>query len=283
MALLLALLEAGARVFACHVHHGIRGEEADADEALCAALCAEQGVPYESFRVDVPALATACGESLETVARRERRRLLGEHARRCGCPAVALAHHADDQAETVLFHLARGAAGLRAMQPVSHSGGIVWLRPLLLCRRQEITAWLQELHRPWRDDATNAVPDVTRNALRLEVLPALCRAMGRDVAPILNRSAALQLEQTVALQTALDSLPLLDPQGRLYLPFLEDKPLAFRKSVVYYYLRRCGVPDLTEKHVLAVCAILPPDAPTSSCNLPGGRRARRAHKRLMVS
>lgn len=281
VALLLLLQAAGAQVYAMHVHHGIRGVEADVDAAFCRELCARHEVPLAVAHVDVPALAQACGESLETVARRERRRLLAEHAASLG-GVVALAHHADDQAETVLFHLARGAAGLRSMQPVSHMGGVTWIRPLLNCRREQITAWLQSLGQPWREDATNAVPDVTRNALRLQVLPALSAAMGRDVAPILNRSARLQGEVAEALQTALEALPLLDPQGRLYLPFLDGKPLAFRKAVLHYYLHRCGVPDISEKIILAVCDILPADAPAATCNLPGLFRAHRSHKRLSI-
>lgn len=283
VALLRLLLAGGIRVYACHVHHGIRGAEADADAAFCRALCAEFAVPYAEYAVDVPALAARCGESTETVARRERRRLLAEHAHRCACTDIALAHHADDQAETILFHLARGSAGLRPMQPVSTAAGLRWLRPLLGCRRVQITAWLRALHQPWRDDATNAVPDVTRNALRLQVLPALQQAMGRDVVPVLNRSARLQSETALALQTALDALPLCDPQGRLYLPFLLDKPLAFRKAVVHTYLRRAGISDITEKLVLEVCAILPAGAPTSRCNLPGGRQAHRKEKRLIIT
>lgn len=283
VALLRLLLERpGLRLCACHVHHGIRGEAADADAAFCADLCARYAVPYEQLHIDVPALAAARGESLETAARHERRRLLADFARRHGCHAVALAHHADDQAETALFHLARGSAGLRGIQAVSHQEGLVWLRPLLSCRRAEITAWLRGLGQPWREDATNAVPDVTRNALRHKVLPELNRAMGRDTTPIICRSARLQGEQAEALHTALAELPLLDPQGRLYLPFLANKPAAFCKAAVHYYLKLQGVSDITEEHVLAVCALLRPDAPASMHNLPGGLRARRAHKRLCI-
>lgn len=282
VALLRLLAEQGRRVYACHVHHGIRGEAAEEDAVFCAELCASLGVPCELFRVDIPALAAACGESLETVARRERRRLLAEYARRVHCRAIALAHHADDQAETVLFHLARGSAGLRGMQAVSEADGLLWLRPLLSCRRSEITAWLQQIHQNWRDDATNAVPDVTRNALRLHVLPALQQAMGRDVTLILTRSARLQSECASALQVALEALPLTDPQGRLFLPFLAGKPEAFRKAVVHFYLRREGVRELSEQTVLGVCSLLEPGAAASVYNLPGGLRARRAHKRLFI-
>lgn len=282
VALLRLLVQLGAQVAACHVHHGIRGAAADDDAAFCAELCEKLGVPYEQLRVDVPALAAARGESTETVARHERRRLLVDFARRHSCSAVALAHHADDQAETVLFHLARGSAGLRAMRPVSHQGGMVWLRPLLDCRRSEITAWLEKLGQPWQDDATNAVPDVTRNILRLETLPTLNRALGRDVTPVICRSARLQNEAADALQAALRELPLLDPQGRLYLPFLQGKSMALRKAVVHDYLVRSGVGGITEEHVLAVCALMEPHAEHTMHTLPGSLRARRAHKRIFI-
>lgn len=282
VALLRLLLMRGVRVCACHVHHGIRGASADADAAFCRELCMAHAVPYEELHTDVPGLAALRGESLETTARHERRRLLLACARKMSCGAIALAHHADDQAETVLFHLARGSAGLRGMQPVSHEAGMLWVRPLLSCRRAEITAWLTELDQPWRDDPTNAVPDVTRNRLRLEALPALEHAMGRDVVPILNRSARLQGETAEALQTALDALPLTDPQGRLYLPFLSDKPSAFCRAVVHHYLRRCGVPGITARHVAEICAMLEPDAPAAACNLPSHFRARRKEKRLII-
>lgn len=276
------LLCEGVRVCACHVHHGIRGAEADADAAFCENLCREHGVEYELCRVDVPTLAAACGESLETVARRERRRLLVEFAGRHNCRAIALAHHEDDQAETILFHLSRGGAGLRCMRAVSEQEGVIWLRPLLSARRHEITAWLESINQTWREDATNGEPDVTRNALRLEVIPALCRAMKRDVSPIICRSASLYAESVEAMQEMLPELPVFDPQGRLYLPYLMKKGAAFRKVVVHHYLRMFNVPGITEKHVLAVCALFDSDSTVCVHNLPGGLRARRAHKRLWV-
>lgn len=282
VALLRLLVQRGCRVYACHVHHGIRGAAADADAAFCRALCERLGVPYEESRVDVPALAAQSGESPETAARTARRAALADAARRRNCRAVALAHHADDQAETVLFRLARGAAGLRGMLPVHEAQGICWVRPLLHTRHAELTAWLEALGQDWVEDATNAEPAAARNRLRLEVIPALNRAMGRDVAPIINRSAAQQAELQTALDCALAVLPLTDPQGRLYLPFLEDKPAAFRKAVLHRYLQQAGVPNISEALVSAVAAILPPDAPAARLMLPGGMLAQRKEKRLMI-
>ena len=282
VALLLALHRYGCSLRACHVHHGIRGAAADEDAAFCQSLCARLQIPFEEHRVCVPQLAAQSGESLETAARRARHEILAACADRCAGHTVALAHHADDQAETVLFRLERGSAGLRGMLPVRQDGTTTWLRPLLGANRAQITAWLQAQGQDWREDATNAVPDAARNRIRLEVLPALARALGRDVAPVLNRSARLQQETLAALDAALSGMPLTDPQGRLYLPAVEKLPDPLRKAAVARYLRAACVPDLTEDHVLAVLAILPADAPSARVNLPGGFTACRRERRLLI-
>lgn len=283
VALLLLLLEHGVTVSACHVHHGIRGAAADADAQFCRELCSVHRVPFEVYRVDVPVLAAQRGESLEATARRERRRILAAHARHVGYSAVALAHHAEDQAETVLFNLARGSAGLRGMLPKRVDEGITWLRPMLHIRREEISAFLRSRGQSWCEDTTNADPTAAaRNAIRLRVLPALQAALGRDIVPSLLRGARLQGEVQDALDAALGALPLFDPQGRLYLPILADKPAAFCKAAVHFFLKRGGVPDISETCVCAVCEILSPQTPTHTCNLPGGFRAHRAHKRLSL-
>lgn len=280
VALLLALAEQGADVRACHVHHGIRGEEADTDAAFCRTLCAEKGIPFELHHIDAPRLAQEQGCSLETAARHARREIMAEAAARAGGRIVALAHHEDDQAETVLFRLARGSAGLRGMQAVHEAQGIIWIRPLLCLSRAEITTRLEELGYDWRDDATNAIPDVARNKIRLQVMPALENAMGRRIAPILNRSARLQDETHQALDEALAAMPLTDPQGRLFLPALDGKSAAFRKAVIHRYLTRAHISHISEEMIRDICSILDADARTARINLPGKLQACRKCKRL---
>lgn len=281
VALLHLLQQKGYELYAVHVHHGIRGAEADGDADFCRELCARLGISYEEHRIDAPALAAESGQSLETAARLARRAILKDAATRHGA-AIALAHHADDQAETVLFRLARGAAGPRGMEPIVHAEGCIWLRPLLSLTRAQLTEWLTERGLSWRDDSTNAVADVTRNRLRLEVIPALNQAMGRDVVPILNRSARLQSETLLALDFALAALPTEDPQGRLYLPFVLEQPLPLRKAILRRYLLRHEVPEVDEAMVLALDAMLPADAPTARRSLPGGFTAIRRQKRFYL-
>lgn len=282
VALLHLLRQQGCCVQACHVHHGIRGEAADADAAFCRALCERLGVGYTQHNIDVPALAASSKMSLELVARMARQDLLKQTARAHHTHTIALAHHANDQAETVLFRLARGAAGHRGMREVQEFDDFLWIRPLLQTTRSEITQWLQEHGETWVEDATNSVPDVTRNRLRLEVLPALNHAMGRDVTPILNRSARLQDETLTALDEALGALSLTDPQGRLYLPALDGHSEAFCKAALHRYLKLANIPDLTEQHIVDVLSILDANAAGHSVNLCGGYQARRQHKRLCI-
>lgn len=285
VALLLLLEQQGCPVHACHVHHGIRGAEADADAAFCRQLCQQRRIPFHCAYVDVPALAKESGQSLETAARLARRRVLADAARRAGGRAVALAHHADDQAETVLFRLARGAAGARGMRAVHEAEGILWLRPLLSCTRAQLTLWLEGQGQGWKEDSTNAVPDVARNRIRLEVLPALDKALGRRVAPILNRSARLQEETNDALDAALQLLEssYTDPQGRLYLPFIKQQSPTLRKAIIHRYLSLHRVPGITEATIGQLDGILMSTSPPSRLNLPGGSQAVRAHRRLFLS
>ncbi len=284
VALLSLLAEQGCTLFACHVHHGLRGDAADADARFCAELCQTLGVPLHTVHANVPALAAASGDSLELAARRARYEVLVHERERVGAAAVALAHHADDQAETALFRMARGAAGPLAMRPVSqHAGGFpgIWLRPLLHLRRCDLTAWLAARGLKWCEDATNNDPTCcTRNALRHEVLPQLSRAMGRDVVPILARSARVQADAAEALQEALSLLPLTDPQGRLFLPALEGRSRAFVRAVLHRFLCDAGVPGIDEALLLRVEAILPPTAPCARLSLPGNWQALRRHRRL---
>lgn len=281
VALLCMLVACGCAVRACHVHHGIRAEDADEDAAFCRQLCHSLGVELSMEFVDIPRLAQERGESLETAARLERRRILQQAAAPDGA-CVALAHHADDQAETILFRLARGGAGLRGMRPVHSAEGTVWLRPLLGYGRLQITEYLQHLGQMWRDDATNAVPDVTRNRLRLEVLPVFKAAMGREIVPIINRSARLHAETLDALEVALSHIRLTDPQGRLYLPGLLEQPLPYRKAVIRHYLVQCGVPGISERMIVQIDEMLPASSPLCRLDLPGGFRAVRRQKRLII-
>ncbi|HUK12750.1 MAG TPA: tRNA lysidine(34) synthetase TilS [Thermoanaerobaculaceae bacterium] len=158
----------GCRAFAAHVHHHARGADADADAASCAELCAGLGVP---FAVEHLAPGRPRGASREAWWRGERYRVLEEARRRLDCAAVATAHTRDDQAETVLLKLLRGA-GPRGVAGIRRRAGSV-IRPLLDVTRAELRAYLVGRDTPWREDATNADPAAPRAWVRSELLPRL--------------------------------------------------------------------------------------------------------------
>lgn len=170
---LLALLRewSGCALVACHFEHGIRGEASLADADFCRDLCAKWSVEYHQGGGDVPAAAKRRGVGLETAARELRYQYLRETRLAVGADYIALAHHLDDQAETVLMHLCRGAGsdGLSGMRPVS--GDL--FRPLLRVPKAALVRYLQSRGIAWREDDSNRIADTPRNRLRLEILPAL--------------------------------------------------------------------------------------------------------------
>ncbi len=177
-----------ANVAAAHYNHGMRGAAADADERFCQRLCSERGVPLITGRGDVPAIARARGVSLETAARETRYAFLEQARREANASCIAVAHHRDDQAETVLLHLLRGAGanGLSGMRP--RNGFIV--RPFLAVSRADILAYLAAHDAPYCTDETNALPVAERNRVRAELLPLL-RSFNPEAAAALCRSAEL--------------------------------------------------------------------------------------------
>ena len=163
---------------AVHVHHGIRGEEADRDEAFVEELCQRRGVPLTRAHLDVPSLAKERGVSLEAAGRLLRREVLEREARSFpGRTRICLAHHLDDQAETVLFHLCRGS-GLRGMAGMRAVNG-EYVRPVLCLHKEELLMYLASIGEGYVTDSTNASCDYTRNRIRHQVVPAL----ERDVHP----------------------------------------------------------------------------------------------------
>lgn len=185
VALLRALAERSAELglvlHVAHLHHGLRGEEADADRDFCRELAEELGLAFHESRVDTALQArpdTAAGKAGETVeeaARRLRYAWFRQLMRSGVVDAVATAHTRDDQAETVLAKFLRGAwtEGLSGIHPVVRFDEGRVLRPFLNTSRAEIEAYLRGLGQGWREDSTNRHLTYTRNRIRHELLPLL--------------------------------------------------------------------------------------------------------------
>lgn len=167
--------EMGFEVFGIHIHHGIRGEEAERDLELVKNLCAQKGIELSVYRYEVPALAREWKVGLEEAGRRVRMEAFQKEAERLEeegrSVRIALAHHQDDLAETVLHHLARGSGirGLGSMRPVAENR----IRPFLCLRRREIEQYLKEQHLSFATDSTNLEDAYTRNRIRHQLLPLL--------------------------------------------------------------------------------------------------------------
>jgi tRNA(Ile)-lysidine synthase len=185
VALLRALAERsrelGLVLHAAHLHHGLRGEEADADLAFARSLAADLGLPFHEAQVDTEAEAKANAasakpaETIEEAARRLRYGWFRQLMASGEVEAVATAHTRDDQAETVLAKFLRGAwtEGLSGIHPVVEFPEGRILRPLLSTTRAEVEAYLAALGQNWREDSSNRHLTFTRNRIRHELLPLL--------------------------------------------------------------------------------------------------------------
>lgn len=169
--------EGGFSVTAAHVNHGFRPGEAEAEAETVRAFAASLGVPFRMAEVDAPGFAAARGMNAQAAARELRYRFLHETAVGCGARAIALGHHLDDQAETVLMHLLSGASltGLAGMPVVQRVDGIDRIRPLLGVRKRDIVAYAKAQGIPWHEDSSNASKAYLRNRIRMEVMPVLLR------------------------------------------------------------------------------------------------------------
>jgi tRNA(Ile)-lysidine synthase len=165
----------GLVLHVAHLHHGLRGAEADGDRESVRALAAELGLPFHEARVDIGAESEKSGESIEEAARRVRYSWFRELLLKVPLDAIATAHTRDDQAETVCAKFLRGAwtEGLGGIHPVVEFPEGRILRPLLGATRAEVEAYLKALGQSWREDASNRDPAFTRNRIRHELLPVL--------------------------------------------------------------------------------------------------------------
>ncbi len=208
--------EIGLVLSVAHVHHGIRGAAADEDAHFVADLAAQLQLPFLLHQTATPARARDHAETLEEAARHDRYAWFRELLAQGKASAVATAHTLDDQAETVLHRLLRGAwtEGLGAIHPVIACPGGSIVRPFLETRHAEIRDWLQSIQQPWREDASNDDRSFTRNRIRHELLPQLARYNPR-IEEQLARMATLARDEEAWWEDELRKmLPSLILPGR---------------------------------------------------------------------
>lgn len=242
-----------AGVFAAHFNHGIRGAEADADESFCIGLCVRIGVELFRAGADVPQHAKDSGMTLEQAARDARYRFLKAVKAETGAAAIAVAHHMDDQAETVLLHLLRGSAlrGLGGMQ--MHSGDII--RPLLGVRRAEIEAFLAQAGQPYCTDSSNFEEDAMRNRIRRRLLPELASYNPAVVQTLCRMADSLRTDEALLADMADKALETAKtPSGWVRNP-LADAPASVGMRAARAMLETVDY-DLTQADIRRVHALL---------------------------
>lgn len=287
VALLHLLVGAGfGKLVVCHLDHGLRGRESAEDGRFVRRLAATLGFECEVGRADVSQLMAGRGESMETAARHARHEFFAECTRKFRCKRIVLAHHADDQAETVLWNLLRGSHGLRGMrreQVLTTESGVTLAiyRPLLEARRTELVDWLISQKKRWREDASNAEPVAVRNRLRNEALPLLSEISGRDPALAFSRGAGDMQELDELVTWVLDRAKVLDPQGRLHLGALRELPVVLQRMAIRRFLTGNGIRS-PDRMLMERCVGLLDVGNPASVNLPGGGRLRRREGRLWL-
>jgi tRNA(Ile)-lysidine synthase len=286
VALLHLLRDAGCgKLVVCHLNHQLRGRESDKDENFVRKLSARLSLPFIANRVDVAAFARSEGLSIETAARNARHRFFSACAKSERCPRIILAHHAEDQAETLLWNLLRGSHGLKGMraeQELMIDGrSIVLYRPLLEIRRELLRGYLHEHSITWREDASNIEPFAVRNRLRHEALPLLADIARRDVVPILNRQIDAQVDLDELHDWIVATCRAFDPQGRIHVAALRKFPPAVQALVFRRYLVGQGVQEIS-REFLQRCLVLLVDVKFFAVNLPGDLQLRRRAGRIFL-
>lgn len=247
-----------------HLEHGLREAASWGDAMFVQRLAAQLGWPVRIERRDIQSVLARQGGSVQDVCRQERHAFLQQTAQDCNAQAILVAHHAGDQAETVLLHLVRGAglAGIAGMAACEMArGDTAYVRPLLRENRSAILAYLRERSIGFRVDATNATTDYARNRLRLEIMPLLASVNPRVEAALGRSAELLQAEEhylNQVTEAAWQQSNFEQNSLGLDVSQLASKPLAIQRRLLRLLWQELsgGPQDLTFAHVESALALL---------------------------
>jgi tRNA(Ile)-lysidine synthase len=283
------------RLLAVHVNHGLRGAQAQRDEAFVVSLCTRWGVPCKVYAPDVRGAAAGRKWSVEEAGRKLRQECFLLAAREFGAQAVLLAHHRDDQAETVLFNFLRGTGlrGLGGMLPVRvfpHPGapaGLKLIRPLLEVAKADLTAYCRSQHLTWRHDQSNEDTNFSRNRIRRRLIPWLEKNFNPALRLVLARAAESAARDEAWLeelsQRALRACAPASTTARITLARSRLAALAepLRRRVLSQVWDQLGIPHKSQAHLANLERALE-QAGTYTGHLPGKWRVRQGAKYLEI-
>ncbi len=275
-------------LIAAHLNHRLRGVESDTDEDFCREVASRYKIPFETQRIDIKGMASDLRLNLEDAGRRARIEFLDEINRKYQGAAVVLAHHADDQAETVLMRLLRGS-GMTGLSGMTHRNARGYVRPLLDISRSEIEQYLHRRGLKWREDASNSDTVYLRNRIRHQLLPLLeeynpaIRSCLAATASVLGGDEVLLREMTEQVYSELfrmerGSCVCSVAQLGLLNPALQRRVLrlAFKQLAE-------SLEGVSQRHVDAIGDLLASARPNSRLVLPCSVTAVREYDRFALT
>lgn len=233
-----------------HIHHGIRGDEADRDLDFCRNFCETNGIEFISYKADVPSEAEKTGESIEECARRIRYSCFKDS----GCDKVATAHNLNDNMETFIFNLSRGASlsGLCGIPYVRD----IYIRPLLDCTRSEIEEYLRNNNLEYVTDSTNLCDDYTRNKIRHNIIPQLFFLNPSFDSAFLKCSQSLNLSRDYIMQNAKKIVEEARCDGYYDCTLFDNCHNALKSQVVFLILNENNAKNINREHINSVIGII---------------------------
>ncbi len=265
--------ESGAAVYAAHLNHMIRGEEANRDEEFCRDVCERLGVRFFSRKADIPALAKARSLSVETAAREARYEFFDSLMEEYSIPLLLTAHNANDNLETQIFNIVRGC-GLRGVCGIPRSRRCKYgqvLRPILGMSRTQILEYCSENSISYVTDSTNADTDYTRNKIRAEIIPALTSLNPSAISNASRLSDSLR-EDALCLESMADMFcESMNDDASFDLQLLLGSPRAVvNRALMSLYASMSGGEGLERVHLDAILSLCRGGVAHSSVSLPRG-------------
>ena len=299
-------------ITAVHVHHGIRGESAERDLRFSKELCETNNVEFVAAYRNVPSIAAKLHLTEEEAGRSVRYEIFEQEARKRGASVIAVAHHMDDQAETVLMNLLRGSGirgcgGIQAKRLLSDGrriqakpsacdethildkpsafndsdSEIFVVRPLLGVRRSEIEAWLIAQNQTWCTDETNLTDEYLRSRIRNNLMPLLEREYNAQATEHIAAASGDFFEAEEYLRSRAEEIFALWG-GRLPLGELSAEKPILQRYLIQEAIKRTGsIKDVGRTHIESVLGLLTKTT-GSQIHLPGGRIARRSYEFLII-
>lgn len=235
---------------AIHIHHGIRGKEADRDWNFVSDFCEENGIEFISYKADVPAEAKRTGESLEECARRIRY----DFFEKSGCDKIATAHNLNDNAETVIFNLTRGTS-LSGLCGIPYTRDI-YIRPLLDCTREEIEEYIKANDLKYVTDSTNLCDDYTRNKIRHNIIPQLFELNPAFDKAFAKCNDSLNMSKDFILSKAKEYVESARRDGYFDSSVFKNCHNALKYQIVSLILKEQNAKNISREHIEAVIGII---------------------------